>query len=107
RQVQGAFVAGLERVEHLDDLLTTTRTHVRIVTRPADESGAMNPRLWIKVQLWITRQRQLHVPSRRGFDRRLEGTCMTGQDDLQGRVRVPVALDAVTAIGDEDHSGIA
>ena len=31
---------------------------------------------------------------------------MTGQDDLRGRVRVPADLDAVTAIGDEDHSGI-
>ena len=31
---------------------------------------------------------------------------MTGQDDLRGRVRVPADLDTVTAIGDEDHSGI-
>ena len=36
RQVQGALVAGLERVEDFDDLFTTTRTHVRILTRPAD-----------------------------------------------------------------------
>src|SRR5258707_9909812 len=32
---------------------------------------------------------------------------MTGQDDLRGRARVPAALDAVPAIGDEAHSGIA
>src|SRR5271156_4381987 len=31
---------------------------------------------------------------------------MTGQDDLRGRVQVATDLDAVTAIGDEDHSGI-
>jgi CubicO group peptidase (beta-lactamase class C family) len=31
---------------------------------------------------------------------------MTGQDDLRGRVRVPADLDAVTAVGEEDHSGI-
>ena len=31
---------------------------------------------------------------------------MTDQADLRGRVRVPADLDAVTAIGDEDHSGI-
>ena len=27
-------------------------------------------------------------------------------DDLQGRIRVPDDLDSITAIGDEDHSGI-
>ena len=37
RQVQGALVAGLERVEDLDDLFPTTRTHVRILTRPSDK----------------------------------------------------------------------
>jgi CubicO group peptidase (beta-lactamase class C family) len=31
---------------------------------------------------------------------------MTGQVDLQGRIHVPADLDAVTAVGDEDHSGI-
>ena len=31
---------------------------------------------------------------------------MTGQPDLQGRIRVPADLDAVTAVGDEDHSEI-
>ena len=31
---------------------------------------------------------------------------MTGQVDLQGRIRVPADLDAVTAVGDEDHSEI-
>jgi hypothetical protein len=36
RQVQGAFIAGFERVENLDDLLTTTRTHVRIITNRSD-----------------------------------------------------------------------
>ena len=42
-----------------------------------------------------------------GFARRNPGrACMTGQADLQGRIRVPDDLDAVTAVGDEDHSGI-
>ena len=36
RQVQGAFVAGLERVEDLDDLFPTTRTHVRIILPHTD-----------------------------------------------------------------------
>jgi hypothetical protein len=31
---------------------------------------------------------------------------MSTQVDLQGRVRVPADLDAVTAVGDEDHSDI-
>ena len=31
---------------------------------------------------------------------------MTGQDNLSGRIRVPADLDAVTAKGEEDHSGI-
>jgi CubicO group peptidase (beta-lactamase class C family) len=31
---------------------------------------------------------------------------MTSQDDLRGRIRVPADLDAVTAVGEEDHSGI-
>jgi CubicO group peptidase (beta-lactamase class C family) len=31
---------------------------------------------------------------------------MTGQDDLRSRIRVPADLDAVTAVGEEDHSGI-
>ena len=31
---------------------------------------------------------------------------MTDQADLRGKVRVPADLDAVTAIGDEDHSEI-
>ena len=31
---------------------------------------------------------------------------MTGQDNLSGRIRVPADLDAVTAVGEEDHSGI-
>ena len=35
-QIQGAFVVGLEHIEDLDDLLTTTRTHVRILTIEAD-----------------------------------------------------------------------
>ena len=55
RQVQGAFVAGLERIEHLDNLFPTTRTHVRIVAKPADGNSPTNPRLWINAQLWIHR----------------------------------------------------
>ena len=55
RQVQGAFVAGFERVEDLDDLFPTTRTHVRILAKPADGNSPTNPRLWINVQLWIHR----------------------------------------------------
>ncbi len=35
-QVQGAFEVGLERVEDFDDLLPTTRTHVRIISRLTD-----------------------------------------------------------------------
>jgi CubicO group peptidase (beta-lactamase class C family) len=31
---------------------------------------------------------------------------MTVQEDLRGRIRVPADLDAVTAVGDEDQSGI-
>jgi CubicO group peptidase (beta-lactamase class C family) len=31
---------------------------------------------------------------------------MTVQEDLRGRIRVPADLDAVTELGDEDHSGI-
>jgi CubicO group peptidase (beta-lactamase class C family) len=31
---------------------------------------------------------------------------MTGQEDTQGRIHVPADLDAVTAVGDEDHSEI-
>jgi CubicO group peptidase (beta-lactamase class C family) len=31
---------------------------------------------------------------------------MTSQDDLRGRIRVPADLDAVTAVGEEDHSEI-
>jgi CubicO group peptidase (beta-lactamase class C family) len=31
---------------------------------------------------------------------------MTSQDDLRGRIRIPADLDAVTAVGEEDHSGI-
>ncbi len=38
RQVQGPFVVGLERVENLDDLFTTTRTHVRILSPSIDGS---------------------------------------------------------------------
>src|ERR1700689_4797524 len=53
-QIQGALELGFERVEHLDDLFPTTRTHVRIIAKPADESRLTNPRLWINVQLWIT-----------------------------------------------------
>ena len=34
--VQGAFVVGFERVENLDNLLATTRTHVRIITMGSD-----------------------------------------------------------------------
>ncbi len=37
RQIQGAFVAGLERVEDLDHLFPTTRTHVRILTLRTDK----------------------------------------------------------------------
>ena len=36
RQVQGALVIGLKRVENLDDLLPTTRTHVRIIATRSD-----------------------------------------------------------------------
>src|ERR1039458_3003239 len=51
--------------------------------------------------------RRPYVPSQMGFDRRdPERAHMTGQADSQGKVRVPADLDAVTAIGDEDHSGI-
>ena len=50
-QVQGSLEAGLERVEHLDDLVTITRTHVRILAKPADRNSPTNPRLWINVQL--------------------------------------------------------
>jgi hypothetical protein len=42
RQVHRAFHASLERVEHLDDLLTATRTHVRIITTGSDNSGLRN-----------------------------------------------------------------
>jgi hypothetical protein len=38
RQVSRLFVSSLERVETLDDLLTTTRTHVRILTTPAGQT---------------------------------------------------------------------
>ena len=31
---------------------------------------------------------------------------MTGREDLQGRIHVPADLDAVTAVGDENHSEI-
>lgn len=31
---------------------------------------------------------------------------MTNRDQFQGRIRVPADLDAVTAVGNEDHSGI-
>jgi len=51
----GALEAGFERVEDLDDLFPTTRTHVRILTKPADGNRPTNPRLWINVQLWIHR----------------------------------------------------
>ncbi len=36
RQVQSAFLVGLERVENLDDLFPTTRTHVRILSPSID-----------------------------------------------------------------------
>ena len=39
-QVQGALVVGLERVEDLDDLFPTTRTHVRIITTRPEVSSA-------------------------------------------------------------------
>ncbi len=54
-QIQRALEAGLERVEDLDDLVPTTRTHVRILAKPADGNSPTNPRLWIKVRLWIHR----------------------------------------------------
>ncbi|MDT5324399.1 MAG: hypothetical protein QOF25_1551, partial [Mycobacterium sp.] len=31
---------------------------------------------------------------------------MTSQTNTDGRIRVPTDLDAVTAVGGEDHSGI-
>src|SRR5271170_4528529 len=72
-QVQGAFHPGLERVEHLDNLFPTTRTHVRILAAPVDGNSPTNPRLWIKVRLWITGQRRHPRTLTEGFDRRLRG----------------------------------
>ena len=43
-KIQGAFVVSLERVENLDDLLTTTRTHVRIITAESDRFCSMKPK---------------------------------------------------------------
>jgi len=61
-------------------------------TPPVDKSPTVDNSL-------IAAARTLAV----GFDRRDPGrACMTGQDDLQGRIRVPADLDAVTAVGDED-----
>jgi len=42
-QIQRAIEAGLERVEHLDNLIPTTRTHVRILTKRADGNSPTNP----------------------------------------------------------------
>ena len=36
-QIQGALEAGFERVEDLDDLFPTTRTHVRIIATRSDK----------------------------------------------------------------------
>ena len=38
RQVPRAFVSSLERVENLDDLFTTTRTHVRMIASRSDNA---------------------------------------------------------------------
>jgi hypothetical protein len=37
RQLQGAVEIGLERVEGIDDLLSVTRTHVRMITELTDK----------------------------------------------------------------------
>jgi hypothetical protein len=42
-QIQGMFVAGLERIEHLDDLFPTTGTHVRIILPHTDMRPPKNP----------------------------------------------------------------
>jgi hypothetical protein len=57
-QIQRALEVSPKRVEHSDDLSSTTRTHVRILAKPADGTSPTKPRLWIKVRLWITRQRR-------------------------------------------------
>src|ERR1700757_4336641 len=78
-----------------------------ILSTVRDDCRSPGARLCTNVQLWISPRSPLHVPSRMGFDRlRRERVRMTTQVDLQGRVRVPADLDSVTAIGDEDHSGI-
>jgi hypothetical protein len=40
-----------DRVEGLDDLLTATRNHVRILSETPDTSGAQQPALWINAEL--------------------------------------------------------
>ena len=61
-QIQGAFVVGLERVEHVDDLFPTTGTHVRIILPDTDMRAAREATLWMKLQLWITAEPQTGIP---------------------------------------------
>jgi len=39
-QIESAFEVSPKRVEHLDDLCPTTRTHVRILHRAADKNSS-------------------------------------------------------------------
>ena len=55
-----------DMTEHLDDILTTTRTHVRILGRQTDHPHPTNPHLWTKTQLWITREPR-HTKSQTGM----------------------------------------
>ena len=60
RQVQGALVSGLERVEDLDDLLPTTRTHVRIITTVDPTSFAQRETQVTQV-VWDASQRSSRI----------------------------------------------
>jgi hypothetical protein len=54
RQLEQSGYRISECVEPLDDLLATTRMHVRIVSIAADARGRPKPQVWMKLQLWIT-----------------------------------------------------
>ncbi len=54
-QIQGAFEVSSKRVEHVDDLFPTTRTHVRILSPVRRWRLPEIPHLWIKLQVWKLR----------------------------------------------------
>jgi hypothetical protein len=56
RQLEQPGYRFMEGVEPHDDLLATTRMHVRIISTLGDTPGPPGASVWMKLQLWITRK---------------------------------------------------